>query len=84
MQGTRTSLNLGPDTGILAEQLLRERERAEELNQRLNKSSKDMADSGRREAELRSEVGKREKEMALMKHELKELQRKAEQDAEAR
>ncbi len=83
-QGTRPSINLGPDTGILAEQLLRERERAEELNNRLNKSAKDLADSGQREAGLRTEVGQKEKEIALVRHEIKELQRKSELDAEAR
>ncbi len=77
-------MNLGHDTGILAEQLLRERERAEELNNRLNKSAKDISDAGQREAELRVDLGKKEKDIALIRHELKEAQRKQEQDAEAR
>jgi len=61
-QTTRTSLNLGAsDSGVLAEQLLRERERAEELNNRLNKAVKDLAEAGRTEADLRSESGTKEK-----------------------
>lgn len=83
-QGTRTSLNLGSDSSILAEQLSRERDRAEELNNRLNKSAKELNDANQREADMRVEVGKREKDLALVKHELKEMQRKAEQDHEAR
>ena len=83
-QGTRTSLNMGADGGILAEQLLRERDRAEELNNRLNKTVKDLSEAGQREAELRGEMGSKEKELALVRHQLKEVQRKSDQDAEVR
>ncbi len=77
---TRPSLNLGSGgTGDLTEQLARERDRAEELNNRLTKSAKDLGDAGRREAELRSDLGRKEKDLALIKHEVKELQRRAEQ-----
>jgi chromosome segregation ATPase len=72
----------GADTGIIAEQLLRERERAEELNNRLKQSSKDVAESNNRESELRSDLGRKEKDFALVKHELKEMQRRAEVDSD--
>ena len=51
-------------------------ERLEELNNRLNKSSKELADANQREDEMRSELGRKEKDLALVKHELKEMQRK--------
>ena len=68
------------DTSILAEQLLRERDRADELSNRFAKIKEEFAEAGQREAELRSHLGKKEKEVALVKHELKEAQRKAEQE----
>ena len=68
----------------MAEQLLRERDRAEELTNRLAKIKEELSESGQREADLRSNLGKKEKETALVKHELKEAQRKAEQEQEAR
>ena len=77
-------MNLGADTSVLADQLLRERERTEEINNRLNKLSKELSDSNARESTLRDDMGKREKEIALIRHELKETQRKAENDLEAR
>lgn len=68
----------------MAEQLLRERDRAEELSNRLSKIKDELSESGQRETDLRSHLGKKEKEVALVKHELKEAQRKAEQEQEAR
>ena len=43
-----------------------------------------MAEANQRENELRTGIGKKDKEVALIKHELKEAQRKAEQDQEGR
>ena len=74
----------GPDSAVLAEQLARERDRAQELNNRLNKSSKELSDASQREAELRGDLGAKEKDLALLRHQLKEVQRKSEQDAEVR
>ena len=54
------------------------------MNNRLNKLAKEVAESNSRESELRDEMGKKEKDFALVKHELKESQRRAEQDLEAR
>lgn len=72
------------ETSIFAEQLLRERERAEELTNRLNKLNKELSEANQREGDVRTNLGKKEKEFALVKHELKEAQRKAEQEQEAR
>ena len=54
------------------------------MNNRLNKLTKDLAEASSRENEMSSSVGKKEKELALLKHEIKELQRKSEQESEAR
>ena len=59
-------------------------ERLEELNNRLNKSSKELADANQREDEMRSELGRKEKDLALVRHEVKEMQRKAEVDLDLR
>ena len=75
---------MGSDNGVLAEQLLRERDRAEELNNRLNKAAKEVSEAGQRESELRTGLGAKEKELALLRHQLKEVQRKSEQDAEVK
>ncbi|TRY62146.1 hypothetical protein TCAL_11305 [Tigriopus californicus] len=83
-RSARSSVNLGAEASVLTDQLIRERERNEEVNNRLNKQSKELNEANQRENELRSEVGKREKDIALIKHELKEIQRKADQDQEAR
>ena len=45
-------------------------ERLEELNNRLNKSSKELADANQREDEMRSELGRKEKDLALVSMEL--------------
>ena len=45
-------------------------ERLEELNNRLNKSSKELADANQREDEMRSELGRKEKDLALVSLEL--------------
>ena len=42
-------------------------ERLEELNNRLNKSSKELADANQREDETRSELGRKEKDLALVR-----------------
>ena len=85
-QNSRQSIgnHQNPDNSILAEQLLRERDRAEELANRFAKIKEDLTEAGQREADLRSHLGKKEKEVALVKHELKEAQRKAEQEAESK
>ena len=67
-----------------AEQLLREQSRSRELEGRLGKVNKEVTEANQRENELRAGIGKKDKEVALIKHELKEAQRKAEQDQEAR
>ena len=64
-------MSLGSDQAVLAEQLLRERDRAEELNMRLSKSAKELNDASLRENELRNELGQKEKELAIVKHEIK-------------
>ena len=85
-QNSRQSIgnHQNPDNSILAEQLLRERDRAEELANRFAKIKEELTEAGQREADLRSHLGKKEKEVALVKHELKEAQRKAEQEAESK
>ena len=83
-QNSRQSISNHPnnaDTSIVTEQLLRERDRAEE---RFAKIKDELTEAAQREADLRSHLGKKEKEVALVKHELKEAQRKAEQEAESR
>jgi len=67
-----------------AEQLMRERERSDDLVARLNKVNKELGDANQREAEMRTGLGKKEKEMALVKHDLKELQRKVDLESELR
>ena len=67
-----------------AEQLLREQSRSRELEARLGKVNKEVTEANQRENDLRAGVAKKDKEVALIKHELKEAQRKAEQDLEAR
>ena len=68
----------------MPEDVLSARERAKELETRLAKINKEVTEANQRENELRTTVGKKDKEVALIKLELKELQRKGEQDQEAR
>ena len=72
------------DATATAEQLIRERERSKELEMRLAKVNKEVSEANQRENELRAGFGKKDKEVALIKHELKEAQRKAEQDQDTR
>lgn len=72
------------DTSILTDQLSRERERSDELSSRLSKSINELDEANQREVELRSSLGKKDKDNALIKHELKEAQRKADQESEWR
>ena len=60
----------------MPEEVFRERERVKELETRLAKISKDVTEANQRENELRAGLGKKDKEVALIKHELKEAQRK--------
>ena len=68
----------------MTDQLLRERERCEELVGRLNKVNKELSDANQRENEIRTTVGKKDKEIALVKHNIKELQRKVDQETDMR
>ena len=68
----------------MPEEVFRERERVKELETRLAKISKDVTEANQRENELRAGIGKKDKEVALIKHELKEAQRKGEQDQDIR
>ena len=72
------------ENGAFADQMARERERSEELVSRLNKVNKEIAESTQRENELRSGIGKKDKEIALIRHDLKELQRKVELETDLR
>ncbi len=72
------------DIANLNEQLVRERERCEDLTNRLGKSINELSDATTRENELRSALSKKDKDIAVAKHELKEAQRRADQEAEAR
>ena len=68
----------------MPEDLLSARERSKELETRLAKVNKEVTEANQRENELRTAVGKKDKEVGLIKLELKELQRKGEQDQESR
>ena len=68
----------------MPEEVFRERERVKELETRLAKISKDVTEANQRENDLRAGLGKKDKEVALIKHELKEAQRKGEQDQDFR
>lgn len=76
--------NHASDSAMLTDQIQRERERCEDLTNRLAKSMKDLAEANTRENDIRTNLGKKDKDLALVKHELKEAQRKAEQEAEAK
>ena len=69
---------------MLNEQLLRERERCEDLTSRLSKSINELSEASTRENELRTSLSKKDKDLALAKHELKDSQRKADQESESR
>ena len=66
------------------DQLNRERERNDDLSNRLAKTNHELSEANSRENELRSAISKKDKELALSKHELKESQRRAEQEQESR
>ena len=72
------------DTAMLNEQIMRERERCEDLTSRLSKSINELSEATDRENELRSNLSKKDKDLALAKHELKEAQRRAEQESDFR
>ena len=72
------------DSAMLNEQLTRERERNDDLSGRLAKSINELSEASSRENELRSALSKKDKEIALSKHELKESQRRAEQELDSR
>ena len=46
-------------------------ERCDELVQRLNKVNKELGEFNQRETEMRAKVGEKDKEVALIKHDLK-------------
>ena len=83
LQGINRS-SISRPSDLLPEDVFRERERSKELETRLAKVNKEVTEANQRENELRTTVGKKDKEVALMKHELKEAQRKGEQDHETR
>ena len=72
------------DTAVLNDQLTRERERNDDLSNRLAKSMNELTEANSRENELRSVISKKDKEIALSKHELKESQRRSEQEQDSR
>jgi len=72
------------DTAKLNEQLMLERERCEDLTSRLGKSINDLSEATAREKELLTSLSKKDKDVALAKHELKEAQRRADQETESR
>ena len=72
------------DTAVLNDQLTRERERNDDLSNRLAKSMNELTEANSRENELRSVISKKDKEIALSKHELKESQRRQEQEQDSR
>ena len=51
--------------------LERERERCEELVGRLSKANKDLSEFNQRETEMRAKIGEKDKEVALIRHDLK-------------
>ena len=77
-------MNHHNDTGKLREQLDAEQQRSEELSIRLTKSIKDLNEANGRETELRTALSKKDKEVGLVKLELKEIQRRADQEIQAR
>ena len=61
-----------------------ERERCEDLTSRLSKSRDELTEATAREKELLTSLSKKDKDVALAKHELKEAQRRADQETEYR
>jgi Rho-associated protein kinase 2 len=72
------------DTAKLNEQIMLERERCEDLTSRLGKSINELSEATSRENEMRTSLSKKDKDLALAKHELKEAQRRADQEMDAR
>ena len=72
------------DISMLNEQIQREKQMNDDLSNRLSKSIKDLNDGNTRENELRTALSKKDKDIALVKHELKEIQRKVDQEVEAK
>ena len=64
-QGTRASLNLGADNSVLAEQLSRERDHSQELNNRLTKIGNELTEANKRESDARRDAGQKEKDLEL-------------------
>merc|ERR1719187_1456700 len=72
------------NTSSLADAVRLERSRADDLADRLSKTIRELGDANQRESDVRSEFVKVEKELALVKHEVKEVARRAEVEAEDR
>ena len=70
------------EMALLNDQLQREKEYTIDLNSRLQKSIKELSDANSRENDLRNALSKKDKDAALVKHDLKESQRKVEQETD--
>ena len=72
------------EMALLNDQLQREKEYTIDLNSRLQKSIKELSDANSRENDLRNALSKKDKDAALVKHDLKESQRKVEQETDSK
>ena len=78
-----THLN-SAEMALLNDQLQREKEYTIDLNSRLQKSIKELSDANSRENDLRNALSKKDKDAALVKHDLKESQRRVEQETDSK
>ena len=72
------------EMALLNDQLQREKEYTIDLNSRLQKSIKELSDANSRENDLRNALSKKDKDAALVKHDLKESQRRVEQETDSK
>ena len=72
------------EMALLNDQLQREKEYTIDLNSRLQKSIKELSDANSRENDLRNALSKKDKDAALVKHDLKESQRKVEHETDSK
>ncbi|XP_040567571.1 rho-associated protein kinase 1 isoform X1 [Lepeophtheirus salmonis] len=80
----RTSASQNNFSSASADDTSRERERAEKLTLQLNNTYNELKEANSREENIRAEMSKKEKDLALVKHELKETQRRIEIESESR